>query len=63
MSDVETQSPLVYTEPCFDIESPTGTWKDQVKTGDAVTATDAVSGQVRARVVKTAPGNAEKLAP
>jgi hypothetical protein len=33
------------------------------KTGDAVTVIDAVSGQVRAKVVKTAPGNAEKLAP
>ena len=33
------------------------------KTGDAVTAVDAVSGQVRAKIVKTAPGNAEKLAP
>ena len=33
------------------------------KTGDAVTAIDAVSGQVRAKIVKTAPGNAEKLAP
>lgn len=33
------------------------------KTGDVVTVIDAVSGQVRAKVVKTAPGNAEKLAP
>ena len=33
------------------------------KTGDAVTAIDAASGQVRAKVVKIAPGNAEKLAP
>jgi hypothetical protein len=33
------------------------------KTGDAVTAIDAASGQIRAKVVKTAPGNAEKLAP
>jgi len=33
------------------------------KTGDAVTVIDAASGQVRAKVVKTAPGNAEKLAP
>ena len=33
------------------------------KTGDAVTAVDAVSGQVRAKIVKSAPGNAEKLAP
>jgi hypothetical protein len=33
------------------------------KTGDAITIIDAVSGQVRAKVVKFAPGNAEKLAP
>jgi hypothetical protein len=32
------------------------------KTGDAVTVIDAASGQVRAKIVKTAPGNAEKLA-
>jgi hypothetical protein len=33
------------------------------KTGDAVTVIDVANGQVRAKVVKTAPGNAEKLAP
>ena len=33
------------------------------KTGDAITILDSVSGQTRAKVVKTAPGNAEKLAP
>jgi hypothetical protein len=33
------------------------------KTGDVVAVIDAVSGQVRAKIVKTAPGNAEKLAP
>lgn len=33
------------------------------KTGDVVTAIDATSGQTRAKIVKTAPGNAEKLAP
>jgi hypothetical protein len=33
------------------------------KVGDAVTAIDAVSGQVRAKVVKSASGNPEKLAP
>ena len=33
------------------------------KTGDAVTVVDVASGQVRAKIVKTAPGNAEKLAP
>ena len=33
------------------------------KTGDAVSVLDSVSGQTRAKIVKTAPGNAEKLAP
>jgi hypothetical protein len=33
------------------------------KTGDKVTIIDAVSGKLRATVVKTAPGNAEKLGP
>jgi hypothetical protein len=33
------------------------------KTGDAVAAIDAASGQLRAKIVKTAPGNAEKLTP
>ena len=33
------------------------------KTGDVVTVIDATSGQNRAKIVKTAPGNAEKLAP
>ena len=33
------------------------------KTGEAVTVLDSLSGQTRAKVVKTAPGNAEKLAP
>jgi hypothetical protein len=33
------------------------------KIGDAVTVIDVASGQTRAKVVKTAPGNAEKLAP
>jgi hypothetical protein len=33
------------------------------KTGDAVTVIDAASGQTRAKVLKTAAGNAEKLAP
>jgi hypothetical protein len=33
------------------------------KTGDVVTVIDTASGQVRAKVVKTAPGNAEKLTP
>ena len=33
------------------------------KTGDTVTVLDAASGQARAKVAKTATGNAEKLAP
>jgi hypothetical protein len=33
------------------------------KTGDIIMMLDAVSGQTLAKVVKTAPGDAEKLAP
>jgi hypothetical protein len=33
------------------------------KQGDVITIIDTKSGQVRAKIVKTAPGNAEKLAP
>jgi hypothetical protein len=33
------------------------------KQGDVVTIIDVKSGQVRAKIVKTAPGNAEKLGP
>jgi hypothetical protein len=33
------------------------------KIGDTISAIDAASGQTRAKIVKTAPGNAEKLAP
>ena len=33
------------------------------KVGDVVTVIDAASGAVRAKILKTAPGNAEKLAP
>ena len=33
------------------------------KIGDAITVIDVASGQTRAKVVKTAPGNAEKLTP
>lgn len=33
------------------------------KTGDRVTVIDAKSGQTRAKIVKTAAGNAEKLSP
>lgn len=33
------------------------------KVGDTITVIDATSGQVRAKILKTAAGNAEKLAP
>jgi hypothetical protein len=33
------------------------------KTGETVTVIDAASGNTRAKIVKTAPGNAEKLTP
>jgi hypothetical protein len=33
------------------------------KTGDVVTVVDVNSGQVRAKILKTVPGNAEKLGP
>ncbi len=33
------------------------------KTGDVVTIFDAASGQIRAKVVRTSPGNAENLVP
>ena len=33
------------------------------KTGDTYTIIDSASGKARAKLVKTAPGNAEKLAP
>ncbi len=33
------------------------------KTGDGATVIDAASGKVRAKIMKTAPGNAEKLMP
>jgi hypothetical protein len=33
------------------------------KTGDTITAVDAASGKVRAKIVKTASGNAENLKP
>jgi hypothetical protein len=33
------------------------------KTGETVTVIDVASGQTRAKIVRTAPGNAEKLAP
>ena len=40
--------------------APCGRWD---KTGETVSIIDSATGQTRAKVVKTAPGNAEKLAP
>jgi len=45
-------------------ELPGATYCTRVdKTGDVISIVDAASGQVRAKIVKTAPGNAEKLVP
>jgi hypothetical protein len=44
-------------------EKPNNTCVRYDKTGDTITVLDALSGQLRATVVKTAPGNAEKLTP
>jgi len=44
-------------------EKPNNSCVRYDKAGDAVSIIDAVSGQTRAKVVKTAPGNTEKLAP
>jgi len=40
--------------------APCGRWD---KTGETVSIIDSATGQTRAKVLKTAPGNAEKLAP
>jgi len=40
--------------------APCGRWD---KTGETVSIIDSATGQTRAKVIKTAPGNAEKLAP
>ena len=40
--------------------APCGRWD---KSGEAVSIINSSTGQTRAKVVKTAPGNAEKLAP
>ena len=40
--------------------APCGRWD---KTGETVSIIDSATGQTRAKVVKTAPGNAEKLSP
>ena len=40
--------------------APCGRWD---KTGETVSIIDLATGQTRAKAVKTAPGNAEKLAP
>ncbi len=44
-------------------EAPTMGCVRYDKTGDVVTVIDVASGQARAKIVKTAAGNAEKLAP
>jgi hypothetical protein len=44
-------------------ESPSTGCVRYDKTGDVVTVIDAASGQTRAKIVKSAVGNAEKLAP
>jgi hypothetical protein len=44
-------------------ESPNSSCTRYDKNGDVVTIIDAKSGKVRAKIVKTAPGNAEKLGP
>ena len=44
-------------------ESPSTGCVRYDKAGDVVTVIDAASGQTRAKVVKSAKGNAEKLAP
>src|SRR5204862_7495221 len=49
---------------CTEWKERSGTGRTRYdKQGDVVTIFDVKSGQVRAKIVKTAPGNAEKLAP
>jgi len=49
---------------CFDWkERPNNPCVRYDKSGEVVTVIDAASGATRAKVVKTAPGNAEKLSP
>ncbi len=44
-------------------EAPNAPCSKYDKQGDAVTIINSATGQVRAKIVKTVPGNAEKLAP
>jgi hypothetical protein len=44
-------------------ERPNNACVKYVKNGDKVTVVTAASGEMRATVMKTAPGNAEKIAP
>jgi hypothetical protein len=44
-------------------ESPNNPCSKYDKQGDAVSIVNSATGQVRAKIVKTAPGNAENLAP
>jgi hypothetical protein len=44
-------------------ERPNNACVKYVKDGDKVTVHDPASGELRATIVKTAPGNAEKIAP
>jgi hypothetical protein len=49
---------------CFDWkEKPNNPCVRYDKAGDTVTVIDLASGAIRAKILKTAPGNAEKLAP
>ena len=49
---------------CIDwVERPSMGCVRYDKTGDVITVIDIASGEARARIVKTAAGNAEKLAP
>ena len=48
---------------CFELKGGTMACSRYDKQGDAISVFDGKSGALRAKIVKTAPGNAEKLAP
>ena len=49
---------------CFELkERPGNSCSRYDKQGDAITVIDAKSGALRAKIVKTAPGNSEKIGP
>jgi hypothetical protein len=49
---------------CIDWKERPGTGCTRYdKTGDVITIIDVTTGQIRAKIVRTAAGNAEKLAP